>query len=297
VALRQPWFHSVLAFFIFLPIPFMGVPTLMFFSVLSINTFYQFWIHTDLIDRMPKWFEYIFNSPAHHRVHHGRDKKYIDKNHAGMFIIWDKMFGTFQEEEETPNYGITRPLNSWNPAWANVEYYVGMAQLAGQMSGLKDKLKLLVAKPGWRPDELGGTIPIPEVEPTYKKYDVKAPSRGLNLYVLVQFILIVAGLMAYMYHFENLPLFYQVLGFALILLSIVITGAILEDKAWVKYAEYVRLLIIAVGLNSLYYINYNPWFYAVLIPSCILTAYFMAWYAMNTHQVHLLKTMAVKENK
>lgn len=295
VALRQSWLHAVVAFVIFLPIPFFGVPTLLFFSVLSINSFYQFWIHTDLIDRMPKWFEYIFNSPAHHRVHHGRDKKYIDKNHAGMFIIWDKLFGTFQEEEEKPNYGITKPLNSWNPVWANVEYYAGMAQLAGQMTSLKDKLKLLVAKPGWRPDELGGPIPIPEIDPDYVRYDVKPLSRGLNIYVLVQFVFVIIGLMAYMYHFEHLPLFYQGLGLGTIILSITIIGAILENKNWVKYAEYMRLLLAAIGLNSLYYQNYQPWFLAVLIPSCILTAYFTAWYAMNTHQVHLMKAMAVRE--
>lgn len=160
VALRQSWLHAAVAFFIFLPIPFLGVSPKVFFIVLSINSFYQFWIHTNLIDRMPKWFEFIFNSPAHHRVHHARNKKYIDKNHAGMFIIWDKMFGTFIEEEDRATYGITKPLNSWNPFWANIEYYVGMFQLSKKFSNWKDKLRLIIAKPGWQPNELGGQLQI-----------------------------------------------------------------------------------------------------------------------------------------
>ena len=121
-----------------------------------------------------------------------------------MFIIWDKLFGTFQEEEEEPSYGITKPLNSWNPAWANIHYYVEMYQAGKRFNSIKDKLKLVFAKPGWQPNYLGGQLAIPEVHPQQAKYDVQAASRGLNIYVLVQFAFIIAGLSAYLYHFEKL---------------------------------------------------------------------------------------------
>lgn len=289
VALRQSWLHAAVAFFIFLPIPFLGVSPKVFFIVLSINSFYQFWIHTNLIDRMPKWFEFIFNSPAHHRVHHARNKKYIDKNHAGMFIIWDKMFGTFIEEEDRATYGITKPLNSWNPFWANIEYYVGMFQLSKKFSNWKDKLRLIIAKPGWQPNELGGQLPIPEIDNNYKKYDKHPLNIGLNIYVFTQFMLIMVGIMFFMYHVEALTTFYKYFCFGLLMLSILSCGAILEQKAWAKSIEIGRLFLIVFGLNTLYFQHYSSWFYLMLIISSVLTIYFTVWFILNTNNINIIK--------
>lgn len=289
VALRQSWIHSLLAFIFFLPIALLGVDILTLGICASINTLFQFWIHTKAIDKMPRWFEAIFNTPSHHRVHHAVNPEYIDKNHAGMFIIWDKLFGTFQEEKEEPIYGITTPLNSWNPAWANVEYYVTMFKKAKYFPSFKDKLKYIIAKPGWQPASLGGQIPIQEVDKSKSKYDAKANSRSLNIYVLVQFAFIIIGLSAYLYHYEKLSTFYTIIFFSILMLSTVICSAILEQKNWVKYAEYARLLIALVALNAMYYINYKAWFYIMLIPSVILTAYFLAWYTLNLNNRFVLK--------
>jgi alkylglycerol monooxygenase len=126
VALRQSSFQVVWTFAFSLPIALLGFNTVDFVLISAFNTLYQFWIHTETINKMG-WFEYVFNTPSHHRVHHGRNPKYIDKNHAGSLIIWDKMFGTFQAEEERPTYGITKPINSWNAVWANFSHYVVMA--------------------------------------------------------------------------------------------------------------------------------------------------------------------------
>ena len=295
VALRQSWIHSLLAFVFFLPIAFLGVDVLTLGICASINSFFQFWIHTKAIDRMPKWFEAIFNTPSHHRVHHGVNPKYIDKNHAGMFIIWDKMFGTYQEEIEEPAYGVTTQLQSWNPAWANVEYYVTMFKNAKRFSLVKDKVKYIFAKPGWQPNELGGQIPIPEVDYTKPKYDAKATSKSLNIYVLVQFAFIIIGLSAYLYNYEKLGTFYTIIFFSVLMLSTVICSAILEQKTWVKYAEYARLLIALFALNSMYYINYNAWFYIMLIPSVVLTAYFLAWYTLNINNRFVFKRIPTKK--
>lgn len=295
VAMRQSWIHSLLAFIFFLPIAFLGIDILTLGICAGINSFYQFWIHTKAVKRMPKWFEAIFNSPSHHRVHHGVNPKYIDKNHAGMFIIWDKMFGTFQEEEEEPVYGVTTQLKSWNPAWANVEYYVTMYQNAKKISLFNDKLKYVFAKPGWQPAELGGQIPIPEVDYNKPKYDAKANSNSLNVYVLVQFAFIIIGLAAYLYNYEKLSVFYTTLFFSVLMLSTVICSAILEQKKWVKYAEYARLLIALLALNAMYYMNYNAWFYIMLIPSVILTAYFLAWYTLNINNRFVFNTANLKK--
>ncbi|HMY23170.1 MAG: sterol desaturase family protein [Chitinophagales bacterium] len=288
VALRQSWIHSFLAFIFFLPIAFLGVDVLTLGICASINSFYQFWIHTKAVHRMPEWFEYIFNTPSHHRVHHGVNPKYIDKNHGGMFIIWDRLFGTFQAEEEAPTYGITTPLKSWNPAWANIEYYVMLVKKAKPYS-FADKLKLIFAKPGWQPNAFGGQLVIPAVDKSTPKYDANASSKNLNLYVLAQFVCIIIGLSAYLLYYEHLSIFYKIVFFSILMLSTVICSAILEQKNWVKYVEYIRLSIAAIALNTMYYINHNGWFYIVFIISCVLTAYFLTWFTLNINKRFIFK--------
>jgi alkylglycerol monooxygenase len=282
VALRQSWFHNLLAFFIFLPVPVLGIDPITFFTVLSVNSFFQFWIHTEAIKKLPRWFEFIFNTPAHHRVHHGVNPKYIDKNHAGMFIIWDRMFGTFREEEETPTYGITKPLQSWNPVWANVHYYVEMFQSARLMHKWKDKLKIIFARPGWLPVELGGYQAPPEVDKAhYNKYTNITSNKGLHMYVLVQLIFTIAGLSAFLFFFSQLSTFYIAWAFSMIILTVAITGGIMEQKQWVKYAEYVRLLLVVVGLNSLYFFTFREWFEIMLAGSILVGSIFVTWFTLD----------------
>jgi len=282
VALRQSWFHNMLAFFIFLPIPMLGVDPVTFFTVLPINSFYQFWIHTETIKNMPRWFEFVFNTPAHHRVHHGVNPKYIDKNHAGVFIIWDRMFGTFQKEEETPTYGITKPLNSWNPVWSNIHYYVDMARDAKLMHNARDKWKLLFARPGWLPEELGGMrLPQEVVKEKYRKYTATTPNRGLKAYVLVQLLITITGLSAYLFYFEDFSLIYKAWGLVMILLTLSISGAIMEQRQWVKYVEYLRLILVVGGLNSLYFVKFPEWFGIMLAGSLIAGVYFVTWFTID----------------
>ena len=115
-ALRQTWTGNFTGSFVFwLWMPLLGFEPLMIVFMQSVSLLYQFWIHTELIDRLPRWFEAIFNTPSHHRVHHSSDLKYLDKNHAGILIIWDRLFGTFQAEEEKPTYGLTKNITSYNP--------------------------------------------------------------------------------------------------------------------------------------------------------------------------------------
>jgi sterol desaturase/sphingolipid hydroxylase (fatty acid hydroxylase superfamily) len=147
VALRQGWLQKVFSFAFYLPLALIGFETLLFVTISSLVTLYQFWIHTKAIHKLG-WLEYILNTPSHHRVHHGVNPKYIDKNHGGALIIWDRMFGTFQEEEEEPVYGVTKPLNSWNPLWANLQHFVEMIHLLKQVTGWKDKIKVLFMPPG-----------------------------------------------------------------------------------------------------------------------------------------------------
>ena len=191
VALRQSWFQGLFSWAFYIPLAIAGFSPLMIVTVAAFNTLYQFWIHTRTIDRMGP-LEWILNTPSHHRVHHGSNPKYIDKNHAATLIIWDRMFGTFQKEEEEPVYGITSPLNSWNPVWANFHYWDELIALSKQTKGFKDKVLVFIKPPGWRPDYLGGfQVPSEIDRSTYEKFDLPT-LKGFGPYLWLQFIGVIA---------------------------------------------------------------------------------------------------------
>jgi alkylglycerol monooxygenase len=283
VALRQSWFHNLLAFFIFIPIPLLGFDVLTFGAAAGVHTLYQFWIHTKAIKKMPRWFEYLFNTPSHHRVHHAIDPAYIDKNHGGLLIIFDRMFGTFAEEVEGKeiHYGITTQLKSWNPAWANIHYYVEMFQKATQMKTWKDKFKIIFAKPGWLPDYMGGHQHVQEVDTEkYSKYDTQT-NWMFKVYAILQFIGLLWGTIAYMNNYSDLTVFYKVLFFSLIILTMLITGAIFENKKWIMVAEYARLVLAMISLNVFYYTQYINWFNVMIVGSSIAMVVFVAWFTYS----------------
>jgi len=281
VALRQSSFQVVWTFAFSLPIAFLGFNTLDFALISALNTLYQFWIHTETINKMG-WFEYIFNTPSHHRVHHGRNPKYIDKNHAGSLIIWDKMFGTFQAEEERPTYGITKPINSWNAVWANFSHYAEMAKEMKMIPSWSDKIKYMFKKPGWLPDYLGGYRPAPEVDKrTYHKYDTSYPVQ-LNYYVLFQYVICLGVTAFFLFKQAQFTLGEKAIATTLISIWVVNCGVLFESKKWVQYSEWIRiltyaLLLIAVTnlflLSSYYYfialvygVVSSVWFYSISNP-------------------------------
>ena len=257
VALRQSWFQSWFSWVFYLPLAFFGFDPLMFLTLSAFNTLYQFWIHTRNIKNMG-FLEHIMNTPSHHRVHHGSNPKYIDKNHAGTLIIWDKLFGTFQKEEEEVYYGITSPLASWNPVWANVHYWAELLGTANKTANFSDKVKVFIKQPGWFPEDLGGLKYAPEIDIiNYKKYDYKYSNKIL-FYVLFQFIIALAVGSALLFLNKNLT-FTQIILTALFTISTLTTcGALLENKSWLKYFEYSRFifsLIVLFSFNDLNVFN------------------------------------------
>jgi sterol desaturase/sphingolipid hydroxylase (fatty acid hydroxylase superfamily) len=153
-ALRQTWTGFFALSFIFrIPLAFVGFHPAMILFCGAINLIYQFWIHTEAIGRLPKWFEAVMNTPSHHRVHHAVNPRYLDRNYAGTFIIWDRMFGTFAAEvdEDRPRYGIVKQLGSFNLIWAVFHEWVGIAQDVWR-APWRHKLSYLWREPGWTHD-------------------------------------------------------------------------------------------------------------------------------------------------
>jgi len=156
-----------------------------------------------------------------------------------------------------------------------------MFENSRRMTRLKDKLRTIFARPGWQPDELGGfQAPKPVDKSNHHPYDVKT-NLLKSLYVLIQFILITAGLVMYMLHFDNISSFYQGVFFFILVLSTSICGGIFENRKWVIYAEYIRLLLVMLSLNTFYYYWYINWFSVMLIASAIGFAISMAWFTIS----------------
>ena len=153
-ALRQTWTGFLTLGFVFaLPLVLLGFHPAMIAICGGFNLIYQFWIHTEAIDRMPRWFEAVMNTPSHHRVHHATNPRYLDRNYAGVFIVWDKLFGTFEPEVrgEKIRYGIVKQLGSFNLLWAVFHEWIGIAQDMWR-APWKHKLSYLLREPGWTHD-------------------------------------------------------------------------------------------------------------------------------------------------
>lgn len=239
VALRQSWFQSGFAWIFYLPLAFAGFEPIMFLTVSAFNTLYQFWIHTRAIGNMGV-LEWFLNTPSHHRVHHGSNPKYIDKNHGGTLIIWDRMFGTFQKEEEEVVYGITKPLASWNPVWANFHYWVELVQSARMASGMRDKINQFIMPPGWFPEELGGMQYPKEINlKSYHKYNPEY-NRRFNGYILFHFLITLILASILLFTVDQMETGHLVLCCVLIISGLLSYGALMEGKSWSVKVEYFR---------------------------------------------------------
>ena len=151
-ALRQGVGERVHKFFFWMWIPLLGFDPLMMFTMMGVSLIYQFWIHTELVDEFPKFIEYIFNTPSHHRVHHASNIRYLDCNHAGILIIWDRIFGTFSKELkeiEHPVYGLTVNIETYNPIKVATHEYAAILKDVKRAKKWKDKLSYIFNAPGW----------------------------------------------------------------------------------------------------------------------------------------------------
>jgi len=155
-ALRQTWSGSFYSFVFWIPLLLIGFHPIMVMTQMAISLIYQYWIHTELIKKMPNWFESIFNTPSHHRVHHATNPQYLDRNHAGIFIIWDKLFGTFEPEVEKPVYGLVKNIETYNPIKIAFLEWVNMFRdFSFSKTSFLNKVKYLIKPPGWKHDGTG----------------------------------------------------------------------------------------------------------------------------------------------
>lgn len=258
VALRQSALHGLMSWVFYMPLAFAGVPWRMFVACIALNLIYQFWIHTRAIGRLSPLGEYILNTPSHHRVHHGVNPKYQDKNYAGVFIVFDRWFGTFQIEEEEPVYGITKPLKSWNPLWANVHVFVQIAKDAWRAQRWRDKARIVFGPPGWRPPELGEVERPREVSAdTFVKYDPPVPA-PLAWYAFAQFVIALVAAFLLLQRADALPLGQSAAAAFFIAVALAGVGGIFESAKWAGTLETARQLTVALASVYLLWTGLGP---------------------------------------
>jgi sterol desaturase/sphingolipid hydroxylase (fatty acid hydroxylase superfamily) len=241
VALRQSAFEDCIAWVFYLPLALLGFPPLWYAAMFSFNLIWQFWCHTRLVGKLGP-IEWIFNTPSHHRVHHARNPQYLDKNYAGTLIIWDRMFGTYAEEEEEPVYGITKPLASWNPFWANFHYWVELADLSWRAPYWSDKVRVWFKPLGWTPRGIEAVRYARPVTPDIViKYNAKPP-RSLNAYIFLQFVLTaLVGQYVLVASEGETQLAHLALPAGLVFWGLLNFGGIFEMRRWGYWSELARV--------------------------------------------------------
>ncbi len=267
-ALRQSWFGPLLSWAFYLPLAVLGLSPLMIMLARTVNTVFQFWIHTESINKLGP-LETILSTPSHHRVHHGVNPEYIDKNYGGILIIWDRLFGTFEPELAPSVYAILHPLRSMSSWWANFHQIVDLFQVMSRLPRLWDKFQLWFRPPQWRPSGAEALPEIPQVNRAdFVKFDVEGPSL-IRWYVGINFLLISIAITLVLY-FSSHRDDWRLWGVcAVILLSMLSFGALLERKRWGIGVELLKTLAI-VPLGFFLLPSSDPASYTNLIQTITL---------------------------
>ncbi len=247
VALRQAVLSPVTVLPFYLPLAVLGVPLTVFYLVNALSTLYQFWIHTELVERLG-FLEQVINTPSLHRVHHGVNPEYLDRNYAATFICWDQLFGTLRREEAPVVYGVSHPLRSFDPVWAQVQPLWALVEAVRQAPTAREAIRFLFASPAWHPAWLGPVPPLRGVDPeALPKFDVHPGRRRLG-YVAAQLVPVVVVAFALLTWHQALSIPALVTAVAWVLVSLVAGAALLEGRRWAVGLEVARIGVLAAAL-------------------------------------------------
>lgn len=231
-ALRQTSSGALLGWIFYLPMALAGVPPLVFAVVGLIDLLYQFWVHTEQVRKLG-WFDRWFCSPSNHRVHHAVNEGYLDRNYGGIFIFWDRLFGSFKEEDEREPcvYGTRGLLNSWDPLWANTTVYRQLANDSWHARNWADKLRVWLKPPGWRPADVAQRFPKPAFDlAAHRRLYAPPMSERRRWFACLQFVALVAGTSFFLWNADQSPLANSLLWFGVLLTSQWALGAVMQTR-------------------------------------------------------------------
>ncbi|SFM72945.1 lysoplasmalogenase family protein [Variovorax sp. OV329] len=249
-ALRQTSSGFLLDWIFYIPMALAGVPPLVFGVVALIDLLYQFWVHTEQVGKLG-WFDRWFCSPSNHRVHHAVNDRYVDRNYGGVLIVWDRLFGSFKEEDERPVYGTRKPLDSWDPLWANLEVYWALGRDAWRTKHWGDKLRIWFKPPGWRPADLAASDPHPPFDiAQVRRYEPVVPG-AVQLFAGLLFLVLLGGTVAFLWFAEVLPMPTTLVWLAVLSVGLWSTGALLQGRLSVLDVVFVNAAALATASGAL----------------------------------------------
>ncbi len=244
-ALRQTSTGFVFGWIFYLPLFVIGFPLEVLVTVNAVNLIYQFWVHTQVIGRMGV-LDRILVTPSNHRVHHAQNERYIDKNYGGMLILWDRLFGTFEDERDDDPviFGVRKPLASWNPFWANLQVYDYLLFDARHTRRWRDKLGVWFRRTGWRPADVAQRFPKRSSDlAAFEKFDPPLP-RAVTRYVLAQFGVAVAATLGIAVLFAQAGAMAVLLPCILLWALLYTLGLLNEGRPRAARLERARLLAV-----------------------------------------------------
>ena len=258
-ALRQTSSGFLWKWVFFLPMFIIGVPPEVYVSVAGVNLVYQFWVHTEHVGRLG-FLEYIIITPSNHRVHHAQNDDYLDANYGGVFILWDRIFGTFIDERKDlkPVYGTVKPLKSFNPFWANIEVFYQMALDSYRTKKLKDKFYVWFSRPGWRPDDVNEKYPLKKNDlSNFEKYDPQISNKQ-KMFGFFQFTMINALTVIMLFNMDKFS-YSEMLSVAALVATLAISNSFMLDGK--KYANKVEIFRLFGVLIFLYFGFFTSFIY------------------------------------
>ncbi|MDM7950945.1 lysoplasmalogenase family protein [Hydrogenophaga sp.] len=247
-ALRQTSSGALFGWVFYLPMALAGVPPLVFGVVALVDLLYQYWIHTQQIGKLG-WFDRVFASPSNHRVHHAVNDRYLDKNYGGILILWDRLFGSYADEDDREPcvYGTRSPLNSWDPLWANAEVYADLARDSWHTRRWADKLRVWFRPPGWRPADVSQRFPKPAFDIGQVRAFAPPLSPNVQRFAAWQFITLLAGSGAYLWLTDSWPLWQSAVWLVVLLAGLWSVGAVMQGRIGMGEALMIECAALSMA--------------------------------------------------
>lgn len=285
MALRTGIFQRLASFLFYWPLAIIGFSPELILPVVALNLILQFLPHTRVIPKLPAFIDSWLNTPYHHRIHHAANRIYWDKNYGGTFIIWDRLFGSFQKETETPFYGITVHPSSWDPTWLNFHWFIVLWNDMMNATSFIDKIKIWFMPPGWRPRNLPKQYVENKTEKTAAnqiKYEPK-PLKGSYPYLIFQLIINMGLLFVIISNKSPLNNIEKFLLSLIIWFSVTTWAHILESRKYVKYYEYVKHVISSLLLWSILknYTTLDSFYLFLIFGPSIVSIIYLKYFVSN----------------
>jgi alkylglycerol monooxygenase len=271
-ALRQTSTGIFITWIFFIPCFLLGIPLYMYVTIASGHLVYQFWIHTQHIPKLG-FLEWFLITPSNHRVHHAQNAQYVDKNYGGLLIIWDRLFGTFAEEDDNEKviYGLRTPLQSWNPLWANIHIFSSMVSDATKTENIRDKVAVLWSRTGSRPADVAKKYPVEKTSlDNFRKYNPQLTTVS-TVAVVLHYMLLLVYFLWFTALVPEMSYLARCANMVILTFSAVTIGTIIDQHSKMMLVECTRLLIIGVIIVTAYNAGNTPmsWLYCGLAYSLI----------------------------